>query len=101
MKKPTLEKVINDLKYLDYELQMYCYHKLNGRDEEAQTYLDAYFEFQDAIKQDLKIQLPRVEEANEYEELEGLTIKYNVKEKKECEENIFDDNFENHLLFSN
>lgn len=54
IKKPTIEKVMADMKDFDYELQMYCYHKLNGRDEEAQGYLDAYFEQQDLIKEELK-----------------------------------------------
>lgn len=102
MKKPTLEKVQSDLKYIDYELQLYCYHKLNGREEEAQTYLDAYLYSQSEIKQDLKIQIPRVEELNEYKELGDLSISYDVKEKAEPkEEEIFDDNFDMHLSFSN
>ena len=40
--KPSLERVMKDLQGLDYELQMFCYHKLNGRDTEAQSYLDTY-----------------------------------------------------------
>lgn len=53
MKKPTLEKVMEDLENFEYELQMYCYHKLNGRDDEAQTYLDTYLEMMNGIKEEL------------------------------------------------
>lgn len=35
-----------------YELKMYVYHKMNGRDAEAQTYLDAYYEEQEKIKRE-------------------------------------------------
>ena len=42
MKGFTLEKIMKDLDGFDYDVKMYIYHKLNGRDEEAQTYLNAY-----------------------------------------------------------
>ena len=51
--KPSLEKVQKDLQHFDYELQMYCYHKLNGRDEEAQSYLDTYNSVQEALANEL------------------------------------------------
>ena len=39
MYKPTtFTKVQKDLHFLPYDLQMFCYHKLNGREEEANSY---------------------------------------------------------------
>lgn len=35
-----------------YEMKMYVYHKMNSRDAEAQTYLDAYYEEQDRLKKE-------------------------------------------------
>ncbi len=35
-----------------YEMKMFVYHKMNGRDAEAQTYLDAYYEEQDRLKKE-------------------------------------------------
>jgi hypothetical protein len=48
--RPSLEKVMKDLDGFEYELKMYVYHKLNGRDAEAQTYLDTYRGEQKQIK---------------------------------------------------
>lgn len=42
MKGVKLEKIQKDLEGFDYDIQMYMYHKLNGRDDEANTYLNAY-----------------------------------------------------------
>jgi hypothetical protein len=42
MKNVKLEKVMRDLDGFDYEVKMYIYHSLNGREEEAQSYLNAY-----------------------------------------------------------
>lgn len=50
----TLEKIKKDLSNFPYELQMYCYHQMNNRLEEAQTYLDAYKAMQEAIVEELK-----------------------------------------------
>ena len=52
--KPTLEKVQKDLANFCYEIQMYCYHHMNGRVAEAQTYLDAYLEMQDGLANELQ-----------------------------------------------
>jgi beta-N-acetylglucosaminidase len=49
----TLEKVKKDMRDFPHELQMYCYHHMNNRIDEAQTYLDAYNDMQDSIKQEL------------------------------------------------
>ncbi len=53
IKKPTLEKVKKDMDGMPYELIMFCYHKLNDRDEEAQTYLESYKEEQILMKTEL------------------------------------------------
>ena len=42
VKGVKLEKVMKDLVGFDYEVKMYIYHSLNGREEEAQSYLNAY-----------------------------------------------------------
>ena len=42
----TLDQVTRDLKDFPYELQLYCYHKMNGRLDEAESYLNAYKEAQ-------------------------------------------------------
>lgn len=53
-KKPvTLEKIQKDLEHFDYDLQMFLYHKLNGRENEAESYLNAYKFEQNAIKKEL------------------------------------------------
>lgn len=57
-----------------YEMKMYVYHKMNGREAEAQTYLDAYYEEQDRLKKEYdeaeeqqrpKIDIPRIQEVFE------------------------------------
>jgi hypothetical protein len=60
----TLEKVKKDMSHFPYDLQMYCYHKLNNRDDEAQTYFDAYNDMQESIGKELS----RVEEVDEEDE---------------------------------
>jgi len=65
MKKPTLEKVQKDLENFPHEIIMYCYHKLNNRDEEAQGYLDAYLEEQNAIKTELMYKVEEIKEPYE------------------------------------
>lgn len=51
----TLEKVMRDMEGHPYELQMYCYHVLNGRATEAITYMEAYQEDQIRIYKDLQL----------------------------------------------
>ena len=36
------ENIMRDLQGFDHDIKMYVYHKINNRDEEAQTYLNAY-----------------------------------------------------------
>ena len=40
----TIEKIKIDLKYFPYDLEMYCYHEMNGRSDEGHTYLEAYLD---------------------------------------------------------
>ena len=35
-----------------HEMKLFVYHKMNGRDAEAQTYLDAYYDEQDRLKKE-------------------------------------------------
>lgn len=51
----TLEKLQRDMYNFPYELQMYCYHHLNGRLEEADTYLEAYKDMQNKIVEELQV----------------------------------------------
>lgn len=55
--KPSLEKVMKDLDGFQHEIKMYVYHKLNGRDDEAQSYLDTYNEEQTQMKEELTVSL--------------------------------------------
>jgi hypothetical protein len=49
----TMERLEKEMgNRFGYELKMYVYHKMNGRDAEAQSYLDAYYAEQDKIKQE-------------------------------------------------
>ena len=52
--RPSLEKVFKDLDGFTYETKMYVYHKLNGRDEEAETYLNTYKYEQKLMMEELK-----------------------------------------------
>ena len=75
--KPSLERVMKDLQGLDYELQMFCYHKLNGRDAEAQSYLDTYNFQREQTLQELtqtQTELPKIEEINEIDESSNIEI---------------------------
>lgn len=91
--KPSLEKVQKDLQHFDYELQMYCYHKLNGRDEEAQSYLDTYNSVQEALASELipesQIEKLKAEEESEsnntQESIEEETLIYKPMPKKQVD----------------
>jgi ferredoxin-thioredoxin reductase catalytic subunit len=52
--KPSLERVESVLEGLDHEIIMYIYHKCNGRNEEAQTYLNCFCEEQRQMLRELK-----------------------------------------------
>ncbi len=91
--KPSLEKVQKDLQHFDYELQMYCYHKLNGRDEEAQSYLDTYNSVQEALASELipesqieKLKAEEESKSNDIEEsIEEDTLIYTPMPKKQVD----------------
>ena len=53
--RPSLEKVEKDLEGFSHEQIMYCYHKLNGRNEEAESYLSTLKFEQEAMKEELQI----------------------------------------------
>ena len=89
MKKPSLEKVMKDLENFQYELQLYCYHKLNGRDEEAQSYMDCYLEEQKQIKSELISNLDDalIEYSKDEKDEEYIEEEY-IKEKDEDFEDL-------------
>lgn len=68
--KPSLERVFRDLEGFGFETKMYVYHKLNGRDEEAESYLSTYQYEQKQMKEELEplIPLPKIEELKEENE---------------------------------
>lgn len=59
-----------------YEMKMYVYHKMNNRDAEAQTYLDAYYDQQEKLKADydnaeMELKADRVYEETKEEPIVG------------------------------
>lgn len=70
--KPSLERVFRDLEGFSFETKMYVYHKLNGRDDEAESYLSTYQYEQKQMKEELEPLIPKVEYINEKEENEEL-----------------------------
>ena len=57
--KPSIEKVFKDLEGFQYETKMYVYHKLNGREDEAQSYLNTYKYEQEQIMKELELIKPK------------------------------------------
>ena len=55
--RPTLPKVQRDLAGFSDSLILYVYHLLNGRQEEADSYLEEYKQEQETYANDLKLQL--------------------------------------------
>lgn len=53
---PTLKQVQKQMKGFDESLVMYVYHHLNGREEEAKSYLEEWNEEQEEIANSLKKQ---------------------------------------------
>lgn len=49
-KRPTLKQVQKQLKGFDDALVMYVYHTMNGREDEAQSYLQEWKEEQEEIQ---------------------------------------------------
>lgn len=53
---PTLKEVQRKMRGFDESLIMYVYHHMNGRESEAQTYLEEWQEQQNAMREELKEQ---------------------------------------------
>lgn len=53
---PSLKTVQMKMKGFDETLIMYVYHKLNGREDEAQSYLNEYQYEQDVMRTELQKQ---------------------------------------------
>lgn len=60
--RPTFQKVQKDLAGFSDNIVMYVYHHLNGREEEAQSYLEEYKQEQEGYANELKAQLEEVKE---------------------------------------
>ena len=58
---PTLPKVQRDLAGFSDSIIMYVYHSLNGRREEANSYLEEYKQEQEGYANELKSQLEQVQ----------------------------------------
>ena len=78
-----IEKVMRDLEGFDYEVKMYIYHSLNGREEEAMSYLNAYTGDVQDILNDLKpvdnkafdsIPEPTIQDNNEDDKRQGAIL---------------------------
>ena len=54
---PTLPKVQRDLAGFSDSIIMYVYHSLNGRQDEANSYLEEYKQEQESYANELKSQL--------------------------------------------
>ena len=54
--RPTLKEVQRKMRGFDESLVMYVYHHMNGREYEAQTYLDEWEEQQNAMREELQEQ---------------------------------------------
>ena len=69
-KHPTLTMVQKQMKGFDESLILYVYHKMNGREQEAQTYLEEWNEEQEELhkvflkKNELNSQLSITEDGN-------------------------------------
>lgn len=65
-KHPTLKQVQKQMKGFDESLVMYMYHHLNGREEDAKTYLAEWEDEQEEIK----LALQKQNELNAEKQLE-------------------------------
>jgi hypothetical protein len=66
---PKLEKIEKDLKFMDTDTQMFIYHTLNGRFEEAESYRQSILHEQEQIKQELKPVCPTPEPETDLEDI--------------------------------
>lgn len=73
---PTLKEVQKKMQGFPESLIYYTYHKLNGRDEEAKTYLHEWQDEQDELHNSFKKQneLNQIEENKEKEEKQEITL---------------------------
>jgi hypothetical protein len=77
-KHPTLKQVQKQMKGFDEALILFVYHKLNGREEVASTYLQEWEEEQEDIKDSFK-------KRNELNESNKETEITEIAEKKEID----------------
>lgn len=84
----TLEKVQKDLINFSHDEIMYCYHYLNGRVEEANSYLEAIRAEQEALATELVLDEPQPsapplesiqEEANDSDDEDEVLVKIHRK----------------------
>lgn len=70
----TMERLEKEMgNRFGYEMKLYVYHKMNGRDAEAETYLNAYYDQQEKLKADYdnaekeatELRMPRITEVYE------------------------------------
>jgi hypothetical protein len=72
---PTLKMVQKKMKGFDEALIMYVYHKMNGREQDAQSYLEEWEEEQDGIRNELIRQAKLATEQLAIEEQSDSTFK--------------------------
>jgi len=81
IKGVKLEKIVKDLQGFDHEVIMYIYHKLNGREDEADSYLNSYINDVNDIISELK---PVTNEA--FQQPEQPTLKISIPDEVELDE---------------
>lgn len=54
-KHPTLKQVQKQMKGFEESLIMYMYHKLNGREEDANSYLQEWEDEQEELKESFRL----------------------------------------------
>ena len=54
-KHPTIKQVQKQMKGFDESLVMYVYHKMNGREDEANTYLQEWEDEQEELKESFRL----------------------------------------------
>lgn len=84
---PTLKQVEKQMKGFDESLVMYMYHHLNGREEEARTYLEEWEEQQQELKESFRLM-------NELQKLNSPHISDNGNDSGKHATSNPDDNIE-------
>ena len=54
-KHPTIKQVQKQMKGFDESLVMYVYHKMNGREDEANSYLQEWEDEQEELKESFRL----------------------------------------------